>query len=123
MPFPLLDNLIARSMSSPLVPYSPLTEEPCSVAFCWKCERSVDELLNILTNSVGRKQSSILATSSSQPPSIGRLAANLPASNHWAGGQPSYKDQAALTWQEKLQGKYPDSSAARKAADFCSEVP
>jgi hypothetical protein len=104
-------------MSSPLVPSSPLREEPCSVAFCWKCERSVDELLNILTNSVGRKQSSILATSSSQPPSIGRLAANLPASNHWARGQPSYiptpsrvptlehsnnmpafKDQAALTW-------------------------
>jgi hypothetical protein len=36
---------------------------------------------------------------------------------------PAFKDQAALTWQEKLQGKYPDFSAARKAADFCSEVP
>jgi hypothetical protein len=79
-------------MLLPLVPSSPLTEEPCLVAFCWKCKRSVDKLLNILTNLVRRKQSSILATSSSQPPSIRRLAANLLASNHWAGGQPFYKD-------------------------------
>jgi hypothetical protein len=82
MLFPLLDNLIARSMLSPLVPYSPLIEEPYLVAFCWKGKRSIDELLNILTNLVGHKQSSILATSSSHPPSIRRLAANLLASNH-----------------------------------------